>query len=264
MPKIAQKKLDQAKLNLKSIVVTNTQSQNYTMAIDSTIEADDSVHADIDGFKGQMYLEDFHPHTSFAEIDFPPTTSSAEQTVSVSQFTPITDLEAFTIFNTWLLINDTLRVTVEGDTKIKVKGISKKFDVTFKKTITMPGKFPMLPTNNPGHHCILRVCPMLWWYWFVRALTNFPSLGLRSFNGTTVSQSRISLEADDDGNNFHGFVSIPNYSLVTFEIVSESGCFGASTLICFSIFRLFFFSSFFFFFLSRPFCLNHSSNSLLG
>jgi hypothetical protein len=147
VPKIAQSKLDDAELILDGITVTNTQGSSMTMAINSTIKTDGSVHADIEPFEGVMYLEDHTPHTPFAKINFPATTADKLQTVNVTQFLPIDNVEALTTFNTWLLANDTLRVTVFGETKVKVKGISRSYGVTFKKTITMPG------THHPSR-CI--------------------------------------------------------------------------------------------------------------
>ncbi|KAJ9137880.1 DUF3712 domain protein [Pleurostoma richardsiae] len=185
VPKIAQKKINEAKLTLQGIVVRNTQTQNFTMSINSTITTDGSQHATIDPFEGVMYLEDWAPQTPFATVMFPETNSNKLQAVNVTtQFVPILDLNAFTVFNTWLLVNESLRVTVKGHTKIKVRGISKKFGVNFKKTITMPG--------------------------------------LSNFNGTTVPESTISLEADENGDNFKGTVTIPNRSLVTFDVGNAS------------------------------------------
>ncbi|EON96508.1 hypothetical protein UCRPA7_8004 [Phaeoacremonium minimum UCRPA7] len=184
VPKIAQKKINEAKLNLDGIVVTQTQTNNFTMAINSTITTDGSQHATIAAFDGVMYLEDWAPQRPFATVHFPQTSSAKFQEVNVTQFTPITDLEAFTVFNTWLLVNETLRVTVKGDTHVRVKGLSRNYGVSFKKTITMPG--------------------------------------LSNFNGTTVPESTIALQADDNGDNFKGTVTIPNKSLVTFEIGNAS------------------------------------------
>lgn len=139
VPKIAQSKLDDAKLVLDGLTVTNTQAGNMTMSINSTITTDGSVHADIEPFEGVMYLEDHADHKPFATIQFPATTAEKLQTVNVTQFLPIEDLAALTVFNTWLLSNESLRVTVLGDTQVKVKGISRHYDVTFKKTITIAG-----------------------------------------------------------------------------------------------------------------------------
>lgn len=115
-----------------------------TMSINSTIKTDGSVHANIDPFEGVLYLEDHEPHTPFAKIKFPATTADSLQTVNVTQFLPIEDLAALTTFNTWLLANESLRVTVLGDTHVHVKGINRAYPVTFKKTTTMPG------TQGPG------------------------------------------------------------------------------------------------------------------
>ncbi|KAK3298821.1 uncharacterized protein B0H64DRAFT_83148 [Chaetomium fimeti] len=180
VPKIAQQKLDDAELILDGISVYNTQGQNMTMSINSTIKTDGSVHADIEGFVGDMYLEDHKPHTPFARVNFPATTADAFQTVNVTQFLPIHDVEALTIFNTWLLANRTLRVTVQGDTNVRVRGIARNYPVTFKKTVTTPG--------------------------------------LRMLEGTVVNPEWIGIESDENGNNFRATTIIPNHSRVSFEL----------------------------------------------
>ena len=141
IPKIAQSKLDAAELTLDSISITNTQSNSYQMAINSTIRTDGSVHAVIDGFVGIMYLEDLQPQTPFSTLNFPQTTSDSYQTVNVDQHVEITDMKAFTVFNTWLLEKESLRVTMSGDTFIHVNGISRAYPATFKKTLTLKGMF---------------------------------------------------------------------------------------------------------------------------
>lgn len=178
--KIAQQKLDSADLQLDGIVVSKSQTDNLTMAINSTIHSDGSVHANIDPFIGSMYLEDLEDHAPFAKIDFPATTADALQTVNVTQFVPIDNAKALTAFNTWLLVNETLRVTVSGDTQIHVSGISRSYPVTFQKTITMNG--------------------------------------LKNLEGTVVNQTTVSLKPDEQGNNFKGTAYIINRSLVAFEL----------------------------------------------
>ncbi|KAK4189038.1 hypothetical protein QBC35DRAFT_171579 [Podospora australis] len=141
VPKIAQEKLDHAELILNGINVSNTQADKLTMAIDSTIKSDGKVSAKIAPFVGVMYLEDVPEHIPFARINFPETTSEAHQEVKVEQILEINDenRDALTQFNTWLLANETLKVTVLGETTIRVKGIARNYGVTFKKTIEMPG-----------------------------------------------------------------------------------------------------------------------------
>lgn len=182
IPKIAQSRVNGATLKIQGIQLSQTQADNYTLAINATIQADDSIHAVIDAFDGVMYLEDWPPQTPFARIAFPSVTSAAMTAINISQFTEILDLNAFTVFNEYFLVNESINVSVEGDSMIKVAGVNRKYPVTFKKTINMP------------------------------ALSNF--------NGTTVPTSRIALPADADGNNFFGTVVIPNRSYITFEIVS--------------------------------------------
>ncbi|PSR82272.1 hypothetical protein BD289DRAFT_371512 [Coniella lustricola] len=184
VPKMIQSRINAAKLNIQGITITQTQSQNFTMAINSTIEADSSIHAVIDSFSGNMYLEDWAPQTPFVSVKFPQTTSASETAVNITQFTDILDLNAFTVFNQWLLTNSSLNVSVEGNTHVKISGISHKYPVHFKKTLNIAG--------------------------------------LESFSGFSVPNSSVSTSADAQGDNFFGTVIIPNRSLVSFEIGNVS------------------------------------------
>lgn len=184
IPKIAQSRVNQATLTIQGITLSQTQATNFTLAINSTIEADDSIHAVIDPFEGVMYLEDWAPQTPFARINFPSVTSAAKSAVNITQFTQILDLNAFTVFNTWFIQNETIRVTVEGDSQLRVSGVNRKYPVHFKKTLEFP------------------------------ALSNF--------NGTTVPNSTILLTPNAQGDNFVGTAIIPNRSFINFEIVSPA------------------------------------------
>lgn len=182
IPNIAQSKLDSSELEVDGIIVTRTRSDSYNMAINSTIRSDGGVSATISPFTAEMYLEDLEPHTPFVYLDFPETTSAEVQTVNTSKEVEIPDLEAFTTFNTWLMANESVRVTVKGDTHVRVSGVSRRFGVTFKKTMTLAG--------------------------------------LNHLDGLNVTYNEVSLTADDRGDNFHGWVDIPNPSIFTIELVS--------------------------------------------
>lgn len=176
---IAQGKIDNATLEVLGISCTNTTESTFTLGINTTLKSG-TTKATVSKFKGVMYLEDEPSHAPFVTIDFPEVKNKKFQTVNITQNVEITDTEALARFNTWLLANDSLRVTVEGHPTVKVPGISKKYGVTFKKTVTLTG------------------------------LSGFA--GIASYNGS------ISLSNFTDGTNFHTTAVIPNHSLVTFEI----------------------------------------------
>ncbi|KAM7193465.1 Protein of unknown function (DUF3712) domain containing protein [Naviculisporaceae sp. PSN 640] len=178
VPKIAQDKLDEAELTIESIVMTNSEPNKFTMSVNSVIKSDGKVHATIEPFTGQMYVEG--DDRAFAAVDFPETTSDAFQTVNVTQETNIEDLEAFTDFNKKLLQSTDFQIKVSGDTGIHVKGIDRRYPVTFRKTITLAG--------------------------------------LQTFEGTEVFDSELSVKGYPDGTNFKGQTRIPNRSVVTFEV----------------------------------------------
>ena len=119
--------------------MTNSQPTQFTMSIDSVIRTDGKVHAKIEPFAGIMYVTEEGEGKPFASLDFPATTSDKFQIVNVTQETEIKDLEAFTEFNKKLLSSTEFQVSVKGKTGIHVKGISKRYPVTFQKTLTLNG-----------------------------------------------------------------------------------------------------------------------------
>lgn len=176
---IAQSKINGAVLGVQGISCTNTETNSFTLGINTTLKSG-TTKATVQAFQGVMYLEDEPSHTPFATIDFPETQNMPFQTVNISQNIDIPNIPALTTFNTWLLNNESLRVTVLGYPNVKVPGISKTYGVTFKKTITLAG--------------------------------------LNGFAGLSVTNSSISISNFSDGTNFHTTATIPNKSLVTFEI----------------------------------------------
>jgi hypothetical protein len=180
VPKIAQSKLNEAKLEIQGINILDTDSESYTMEVNSTIETDGSIHATVYPFTGQLYLEGVEPRVPFGSLDFPQTSSDKHQIVNVSQHNNIEDMDAFKKFNIYFVNNETVDITVEGDTEVKPSGLDRKYGVTFKKTIS--------------------------------------TKGLNLFKGTKVSDGKITLEEDDDGYNFHGTADIPNASHFTIDI----------------------------------------------
>jgi competence protein ComGC len=184
VPKIAQSKINEAELDIQAVRILDTESDAYRMEIDSTIRTDGHIKAKVYPFEGVMYLEDKEGHVPFATLDFPETSSAKEQVVNITQDVKISDMDAFRDFNIWFHNNETLRITVEGKTQVKPKGLSRKYDVDFKKTLEIKG--------------------------------------LNVFSGTEVTEGEISIEADDDGKNFHGVADIPNASHFTLDIGNVS------------------------------------------
>ncbi|KAL7789424.1 hypothetical protein V8C37DRAFT_386482 [Trichoderma ceciliae] len=180
VPKIAQSKVNHAKLEVQGVNVLNSKPNSITLQINSTITTDGSIKANIDSFDGVMYLEDLPDHTPFLNITFPATNGDKHQQVNITQEVQIQNPDPFNTFNIWFAANETLRVTIEGRTKVKPSGLSTKFGVTFKKTIVMNG--------------------------------------LNLFNGTTVNNGKIDISAKKGQPNFHATADIPNASYFTLDI----------------------------------------------
>lgn len=179
VPAIAQGKIDKVVLAVQGISCTDTKTNSFTMGLNTTLKSG-TTKATVESFTGVMYLEDVEEHTPFVSIVFPNVKNQPFQALNISQSVAVTDTAALTQFNSWLLNNETLRVTVLGKPKLKISGIAKKYTVTFKKTITMPG--------------------------------------LNGFAGISTSDNSLTITNYSDGTNFHTTASIPNRSLVTFDI----------------------------------------------
>ncbi|KAI0022583.1 hypothetical protein F4780DRAFT_184683 [Xylariomycetidae sp. FL0641] len=139
VPAMAQSRLDSVSLSIDGISVTDTRADSLTLSINATIGASGGVQAKVDAFKGTIYLAGAKPPRPFAQLQFPETTSGGAQTLNVSQNMPIDQVSAFTDFSMQLLAQESVSVTLAGDTHVHVAGIARAFPVAFKKTISLPG-----------------------------------------------------------------------------------------------------------------------------
>ncbi|ATY58352.1 hypothetical protein A9K55_003281 [Cordyceps militaris] len=184
IPRIAQDKINHAKLDIVAVKITNATPTSYQMTINSTITTDGTVKANIDPFAGDMYLEDTEDKTPFAVLNFPPTNADKYSVVNVDQHIVIQNLDAFNKFNTWFVNNETLRIGVKGQTKVQPSGLNKKYDVTFHKILEVKG--------------------------------------LNLFKGMTVINPRVDLSVDNgtvpDFRNFYAQAELPNPSHFSLDI----------------------------------------------
>ncbi|OAA73509.1 hypothetical protein ISF_00410 [Cordyceps fumosorosea ARSEF 2679] len=184
VPRIAQDKINHAKLDIVAVKISNATPNSYQMTINSTISTDGTVKANIDPFAGDMYLEDTDDKTPFAVLNFPATNANKHSNVNVDQHVEIKDMDAFSKFNTWFVNNETLRIGIKGKTKVQPSGLSRKYDVTFQKVLEVKG--------------------------------------LNLFKGTKVIDPRVELKVDNgtDPNfrNFYARVELPNPSHFSLDI----------------------------------------------
>ncbi|RSL40071.1 hypothetical protein CEP53_013618, partial [Fusarium sp. AF-6] len=152
------------------------------MAFNSTIRVSGTggIKASIDPFTAAMYLQDVEPHTPFAYIDILKTAAKSLATVNITQDIKIPNREAFTVFSGWWLGKKSIAITMEGKTAFKVNGISKHFGVSFAKTLDLQA--------------------------------------INGFKGLEVTSATMSVKSDARGDILHGWVNIPNPSVITADI----------------------------------------------
>jgi len=179
VPNIGQSKVNAAKLEIQGVNVLDSTPDQYLMQINSTIETDGTVHADIDPFEGKMYLDDVKDAPAFATLQFPPTNADKHQNVNISQTVKVDDLEAFKQFNIAFFKSQNLTVRIAGKTKIQPAGLNRKYDVDFTKYQTING--------------------------------------LNLLQGTKVKDAKVNLTALT-GENFKGVAEITNPSHFTLDL----------------------------------------------
>ena len=150
------------------------------MSINSTISAGRSSQTTVDGFSGKMYIEGLPNHSPFAAVDFPEIDNDGQRPINITQRVNIKDRNAFNTFSAWFFNNETLRVTIDGFTKIRIHGLQMKYRVHFNKILEYKA--------------------------------------LNGLSGTQITDGRF-LTGLEGPHNFNGTANIPNKSLFTLEIV---------------------------------------------
>lgn len=129
-----------------------------------------------------MYLEDKLPHRPFLTLNMPSIKTTSKQIININQDFEIKDMDAFATYNTWFSSNESLWITIDGDTTVRPSGLNRDFDVDYKKTYQIKG--------------------------------------LNKLKGLDVVESDLTLGTKGDEPNFTGAVQLPNPSKFTIEIVS--------------------------------------------
>jgi hypothetical protein len=139
LPRIIQGKVDDAVLTVDGISVRNTRTDAVTISINSSVSSSGSIHATIDGFTAVMYLEDKLPHTPFATLQMPQTETGLSVVNITQELSTVGETaQAYLDFNAALMLNESIRMTVKGETYVHVKSL-KATKVTFEKTVTLAG-----------------------------------------------------------------------------------------------------------------------------
>lgn len=187
VPHVAQRVLDDAKLEIQQIRILDSKPNSYWIEVDSTVKSTGVNKAALDPFKGNLTLDGIPNARPFVTLDFPATSAADFQTVNITQRALVTDMDAFIQFNTVFFQNETLRIKVYGETKVRPRGMSRKYGVIFSKVVEFKG--------------------------------------LDLLKGTQLEDTKLSFSADVP--NFNATANINNPSFFTIDIVSlPSPCLG--------------------------------------
>lgn len=142
IPKLAQSKINSAKFHIDGITITKTRTKTMTVALNASmgVTGTAGLKATIAQFPAELYLADLEPYTTFLALDFPKTSASSHINLNITQDIEIQNMEAFTTFAAWLLGKETLNLGMRGKTSIRVRGISRNYGISFKKSIELKGK----------------------------------------------------------------------------------------------------------------------------
>lgn len=143
MPNISQKGIDDAKLDLKSQVVTNPRSGAVHINMVTTAENKMVFHPTLDEFKAALFLENTLPDMKpFGYITIPKLHAGRMETITIDQELEVVDPQQFALYNIAVLNSETYRVAVRGRTNLHL-GAFPVVKVNFNKVITSKG-MPLL------------------------------------------------------------------------------------------------------------------------
>ena len=122
-----------------------------TITIDSWVQASDAIHATIDGFEADMYIEPENgaQKAPFAKLQMPQTKTGIS-IVNITQTLNVGEeayKQPFIDYTVALMTKESINMVVEGVTHVHLKGL-KAYKVNFKKTIKLTGKSQ---TPSPRH-----------------------------------------------------------------------------------------------------------------
>jgi hypothetical protein len=116
---------------------------------------------------------------SYAQLTLPQTQGGDHVPVTIDQDVAITNVDAFTAYNVALLGSESLDMALVGNTYLH-EGAFPAAQVTYNKVVTMKG--------------------------------------FNALKGFSMLNFSVSLVPGPDGSNMHGFLSIPNPSVITVEM----------------------------------------------
>ncbi|KAL5615353.1 hypothetical protein BROUX41_005401 [Berkeleyomyces rouxiae] len=138
IPKIMQDRVDDSKLNITRINMSNTRANSFTLGVDSQIRTPGNIHATIFPFDAYLSLDEDEDYP-FGLVRFPRTRSSKNTSVTLEQHIDIINMTSLTRFNAHLLAGETVGLRVKGRPKLKLKGLYIKYKMKFNKVVQLTG-----------------------------------------------------------------------------------------------------------------------------
>jgi hypothetical protein len=139
MPNIAQKGIDDSKLELTSEIVTDPRPGVVHINMTTLATNKNIFHPTLDSFKADLFLEntlpDFKP---FGHITIPKLHAGKESVVTVDQEMEIADQGQFAEYNKLVLNAETYRVAIRGRTDLHL-GAFPTVKINFNKVVTSKG-----------------------------------------------------------------------------------------------------------------------------
>lgn len=194
-PRISQNGIDDSTLEIQSLTLSDPTPESFHLEQTAIVGNDNNYHPRLDAFNVSLSVDgpEIKP---YAYVELPAIHATTKATSYVNQTVKITDLDAFMNYNNITLNNEEVKVAIRGRAALH----EMKFPATtvnYNKIVTLKGPiFPMqiaTPTDR--------------------------ILGLNNFHGFNVTSFEIKLQAEQDGTNMIGTVSIPNLSVMTLTFV---------------------------------------------
>ena len=135
--------MNKSTLDVQSLNISDPTPNSFHIHQVTVTSSSSSYHPNLDAFNASLSLAGSVP---YAQILIPPVHATKEATAVVDQTVQITDIGAFTAYNTALLDSVEVNVTVAGRTGLHEMKFPET-TVNFNKTVTMKGRFNQSDSN---------------------------------------------------------------------------------------------------------------------
>jgi hypothetical protein len=150
-PLIAQHTVNDAKVTINSLHLSNPTPDGFQLAINTTFASNPMYKANLNAFNASLYLPG--SDVSFVEVEVPASVSGAKTDLIIDQRVHLDHPEEITKYSIVTFANESYSYDLKGKGHLRLGGLP-KISVKYDKTVTQQGRASPESAANPTstHH----------------------------------------------------------------------------------------------------------------